>query len=475
VSARRLAGAAGIAYVAGVAIENMEILDVPNIGASAAEVRDLYADGALAIVSTLAGAAALVAYAAFALALYSMLRPRAAAGERWPLVGLVGGLGGPAIAAAGLVLSATLAFDLDGLSDDQVTDRFELYLLARMVSGAFVAAFLAGFGIAALRSSAWPRWLARYAVALAPLMLLGPIAAIADSDALESGVRAVFAAQTLWILLLGLWLLLAEGASAAELVRRAAFLLLVIAAGLIGIALVAVPAATGTFFAWVLRPEPLAAFSGGVYVGAAALYALTLARDRVDPRGPLIGAAVLSVSVFVITLTHLDQFDFDRLQAWAWLFLFAGFSAVTVGLFVLERDRAGAAAPIGAGTRTALRLLAVVLGALALALWIDPTGLSGNSPFALPPLGGRFTGSWVALLAILCAWAGATAIRDQAQFAAIALITLPAGALIAALRTFSDLASDSERAIYIAALVALIAAGAGLLARLGNPRRAAGG
>ena len=474
-SARKVAGAAAIGYVAGVAIENMEILDVPNMGASAGEVRDLYADGALAIVSTLAGAAALVAYAIFAIALYAMLRPRAAAGERWPLIGLIGGLGGPAIAVVGLALSATLAFDVDGLTDEQVTDRFDLYLLARMVSGVFVAAFLAGFGIAALRSGAWPRPLARYAIALAPLMLLGPIAAIADSDALESVVRAVFAAQTVWIFLLGIWLLLAEDATPTELVRRAAFLLLVIAAGLIGIALLAVPAATGTFFAWVLRPEALAAFSGGVYVGAATLYSLTLVGDRFDPRGPLLGAAVLSVSVFVVTLTHLDQFDLDRLQAWAWLFLFAGFSVVTVGLFVLERGRAGAAAPIGAGTRTTLRLLGLLLGAVALALWIDPTGLSGSSPFALPPLGGRFAGSWIALLAVLCAWAGATAIRDQAQFAAIALIALPAGALVAALRTLSDLDDGSVRPVYIAALVALIAAGAALLARLGNPLRSADG
>jgi hypothetical protein len=57
-------------------------------------------------------------------------------------------------------------------------------------------------------------------------------------------------------------------APALAFLRWSAFLLLVVAA-LIGVALGAVPAATGTFFAWVLRRAPLGAFTGGVYVGSA--------------------------------------------------------------------------------------------------------------------------------------------------------------------------------------------------------------
>ncbi|MGH2923010.1 MAG: hypothetical protein ACRDKH_03135, partial [Solirubrobacterales bacterium] len=74
----------------------------------------------------------------------------------------------------------------------------------------------------------------------------------------------------------------------------------------------------------------------------------------------------------------------------------------------------------------------------------------------------------------LCAWAAAVNARDQAQFAAIALIALPAGALVAALRTWPDLVDGSSRAIYVAVLVALIAIGAALLLSLrrqGAPAR----
>jgi hypothetical protein len=100
----------------------------------------------------------------------------------------------------------------------------------------------------------------------------------------------------------------------------------------------------------------------------------------------------------------------------------------------------------------------MVLGVLALALWIDPTGLA--APFDLPPLGGRFAGSWVALLAVLVGWAALRNRTDEARFSALALLTLPAGALIAALRTLPDL---DPAAGYIAVVVLLLVIGAALL------------
>ena len=233
------------------------------------------------------------------------------------------------------------------------------------------------------------------------MIVFSPIAALTGEHALQVAVTIAFGLDTLWIFLLGMWLTLAGDIPLAVFVRRGAFLLLVVAAGLVGIGLVAAPGATGKFFAWGLGPEPLAAFAGGVYIGSAALYAVAIPRPWREVRGLVAGAVLLSVSVLVVTLTHLDQFDFDRLQAWAWIVLFAGFSLVTLWLLLAggEPDDATASAePLPAWTRATLALVAAILGLLAVALWIDPSGLADASPYNLPPLGGRFAGSWIALL-----------------------------------------------------------------------------
>jgi hypothetical protein len=463
---RRLAGIAGLGYVIGAAIENMEILEAPTLTSPVADVRAAYSDQALAAVTSAAGAVALVAYCVFVVALVRFLRDRAGHG-RWSVAALVGGFGGPALAAAGLVATSMLvANGTADLSDDRVTDLFDFYLHVRIVSGVFVAMFVAGVGVAALRARALPPYLAWFACALAVPMALAPLAAFVDGSGLELAVRIAFACQTLWIFATSLWLTLADGVGVATFIRRAAFLLLVVAAGLIGIALVAVPGATGEFFAWGLGPEPLAAFAGGVYIGSAAAYAVALPRGEREVRGLVLGAAVLSVSVFAITLAHLDQFDFDRLQAWAWVALFAGFSVVMVGLFATGAHGSPEqpAEALAAGIRLTLAGVSVVLGAAAAALWIDPSRLADLTPYDLPPLGGRFAGSWVALLSVLAGWAALRNRADEARLSAVALVTLPAGAVIAALRTLQDLDPAGTAAAYIAAIVLVLATGAVVLA-----------
>lgn len=474
---RRLAGIAGLGYVLGASIENMEILEAPTLTSPVADVRAAYSDQALAAVTSSAGAVALVAYCVFVVALVRFLRERAGHGG-WSVVALVGGFGGPVLAAAGLVATSMLVADgTADLSDDRVAELFDFYLHVRIVSGVFVAMFLAGVGVAAVRARALPAYLAWFACALAVPMAFAPLAAVVDGQGLEVAVRLAFACQTLWIFATGLWLTLADGVGIATFVRRAAFLLLVLAAGLIGIALVAVPGATGEFFAWGLGPEPLAAFAGGVYIGSAAAYAVALPRGEREVRGLVLGAAVLAVSVFAITLAHLDQFDFDRLQAWAWVALFAGFSVVMVSLFVVgpHGSPEQPAEPLARGIRVTLAGVSVVLGVVAAALWIDPSRLADLSPYNLSPLGGRFAGSWVALLSVLAGWGALRNRADEARLSAVALVTLPAGAVIAALRTLPDLDPAGAASAYIAVLVLVLATGAVVLAspsRRGWPRPA---
>ena len=465
-SLRRIAGIAGLGYVAGAAIENIEILEVPTLDSPVADIRGYYDDQAFGVVTTLAGALSLLSYCLFALALFRLLRDREGPERRWSTVALAGGLGAAAVATAGLVAGAILVLNGDGLSDGRVGDLFDLNLRSRLVSGVLAAAFLFGLGIAALPTAALPRRLAGLACALAFPLALGPLAAITADETLELAVKIAFGLQALWILVAGLWLALGDEIGAVMFARRVAFLLLALAAVLVGVAMLAAPGATEKYFAWALGPEPLAAFAGGVYVGAAVVYGVGLPRSWPEVRGLVAGAVVLSVSVLLITLTHLDQFDLDRLQAWAWIVLFAGFSLVTAGLLMLgSAERGEAEAALAPSSRAVLVAVAAAMGALALALWTDPTRLSGASPVDLSPLGGRFAGSWVALLAVLAGWAAVRNRTAEARLSILALVALPAGALLAALRTISDLEPAGAAAAYVAALGLLLACGVGLLQR----------
>lgn len=409
---RRITGAAALAYVALAAIENMELLGMPGLGASDAAIEAAYADTALGVVTVTAGALSLLCYVVFA----ATLAPRVA----WAAVA------GAGLAGVGVVAAALLV----GGGDPAL---FDLQLQLRYLAGPLMAVVVIG------AARIVPRPLGRVALAVAVPLLLTPLAL----TGVELSAQLAFAAQATWIWLAALWLLV-DG------VRRAAFLMLVVAAGLVGVALLAVPYATGVFFAWGLAPAPLAAFAGGVYVASAYVYGVALRAPAAESRGLVVAAVVLSVSVLASTLAHLDVFDFGRLQAWAWVALFAGFGVVTSVLAVRGPwwPLPGPRLPVWA--RALLATAAALLSAAGVALWIDPAA------FSLPPLGGRFAGSWTAMLGTMAAWAALTDRRREARLPALALVALPAGALVAAART------DAEP-VYVVALALLAIAGAAVL------------
>jgi hypothetical protein len=399
---RRVAGAAALAYVVLAAIENMELLGMPGLGAPAAEVRAAHADRALGAVTVTAGGLSLLAYLVFAAA----LRPR----RLWAAAGAV------ALASAGVAAAAVLvAGGGEAL--------FDLQLTLRYLAGPLMGVFLIGAR--------------RGGTAVAIPLFFTPLAL----TGVELPAQLAFAAHAVWIWVAGLYL-------TVDSVRNAAFLMLVLAAGAVGVALLIVPDATGTFFAWGLEPASLAAFAGGVYVASAVVYAVGI--KAADAHGLVVAAAVLSLSVLAATLAHREVFDFGRLQAWAWVALFAAFGLTTSVLAVRGPwERRG---PI----HLRFAVIGAALGGAGLALWIDPAA------FSLPPLGGRFAGSWTLMLATLAAWA---ALGHDARLPTLALVALPLGALVAALRTEADPA-------YVAALIALIVVSAGPDAAARRPRAA---
>jgi hypothetical protein len=440
---RALTGAAGLGYVIAAAVENMDAFSAPCLGSPAGDIRAAHADGAVAAVTASAGALALVVYCGFAIGLHRLLRLRRAA--------LVCALAGAVLAAVGLAANVVLIAD-GGLTDAGTRTLSDAQLGLRMLAGPLMAAFVAFAGLAALRTGALPRWTASFGCLVAAPLAVAPIA-LTGSHALHVAALAAFGLQTAWIWLAGLALLVGGAGGAVLAVRRAAFLMLVVAAGSVGLALLIVPGATGSFFSWALAPEPLAAFAGGVYVGSAAVYAAGIGAPRAQVRGLLAGAVVLSVSVLAITLVHLDAFDLRRGQAWAWLVLFAGFAITTAVLFFHHRGRAGSGPALDRGSRAVLAAACVGLAAVGAALWIDPVGASAAGPVELTALGGRFAGSWIVLLGVLAGWGAAAGRADEARLPALALVAMPAGALAAVLRTG---AADGA---YVAVLVVLVALG----------------
>jgi hypothetical protein len=320
---RRITGAAALAYVVLAAIENMELLGMPRLGGSPAAIEAAYADTALGVVTVSAGALSLLCYAAFAAALLRL----GGASWRWLAPAVLGaGLAGTGVAAAAQLVAG---------GD---TGLFDLQLQLRYLAGPLMALFLIGAG----RAGVLPPVLSRSAVVVAAPLVLSPLA-LTESASLQLLAQLAFAAQAAWIWLAGLWL----ACGGPGLVRRSAFLMLVLAAGLVGVALLAVPDATGVFFAWGLGPDSLAAFAGGVYVASAAVYAVALQAPAREAHGLVVAAVVLSVSVLASTLGHLDVFDFGRLQAWAWVALFVAFGIATTVL-ALHGPWWAAAAGVGA-------------------------------------------------------------------------------------------------------------------------------
>ena len=388
----------------------MEVLGAPLLGASDAEIRAAHADEALGIVTSVAGGLSLALYLVFALALR----------RRWAAAAIAGA----ALAFAGVVANAVVVAGGDPW-------LYELMLYLRYAAGPFMALFIVMASVPPLR---------RLALLIAVPLALTPLAI---TGWLQVPAALAFSGHALWIWLASLWLLFG-GLPRAELVRRAAFLMLVVAAGAVGLALLIVPEATGSFFAWTLAPSPLAAFAGGVYAGSAVVYAVGI--RAAAARSLVVAAVVLSISVLTVTLVHLEVFDLHRLQAWAWLVLFAGFAAVTTAL-AFGRYPRRPSGPLPAATRGVFAVIATGLAVAGVALWADP------GAFDLPPLGGRFAGSWTVMLAVLTAWPAVTNRRAEAVLPALALIALPAGALVAAARV------GVADPLYLAALVTLLAAG----------------
>jgi hypothetical protein len=242
---------------------------------------------------------------------------------------------------------------------------------------------------------------------------------------------------------------------------RFGFGAVVAAAGVSGVALLAFPSSTGDFFSWKLAPPPLASLIGGLYVASSVVFGMALVLPWRQVRSLVAASFVLTAPTFVATMVHLEVFDLHRWQAWFWLLLFGGAPWFWAGLLLTNRLPGDARPP--ARRWATLSIVALVLAAGAVAVWIDPVGASRVLPFDFSSMGGRFVGSWLAFASAMAAWAGLR--PSEARLPLIALAAYPAGALAGGLRSVADLTAG--RSVYLISLAGLsaIAAVAAVRAR----------
>lgn len=232
-------------------------------------------------------------------------------------------------------------------------------------------------------------------------------------------------------------------------------LIVVVAAGASGVALLAFPGSTARYFSWELRPVEAAALIGGCYLASAVVFGVALAAPLRQLQGLCVAVLGLAVPTLVLTLVHDEVFDWGRWQAVVWLALFVGAPVTMTALLVTLRERFRGRAlggELAAWVRWTLGGLAAALAVLAPLIWIAPTRavLSAVSPVELRGLAGAYLGAWCSFLALLCGWAAVRGHRDDARLTMVALVAVGAGGLLAAARSF--LALDAVRIGYLLVL-----------------------
>lgn len=219
-----------------------------------------------------------------------------------------------------------------------------------------------------------------------------------------------------------------------------------LAAGATGLVLFIFPATSDQYFSWPLDPPPLAALIGGSYVASLVVFGHAYRRPWREGLGLALATLALTLPMLASTFTHLGAFDFSRWQASGWVILFL-VSPIAFGSVLYMGGAFGRPGALRL-RRPVIAAVAALLTGGAIALWADPGALADVIPFDLPPLGGRVVGCWLSFLAFLSWWA---AFREEPGEVAIPLegVTLfGLGALLASIRTASDL--DAGWAIYVA-------------------------
>ena len=235
--------------------------------------------------------------------------------------------------------------------------------------------------------------------------------------------------------------------------QRSVYAVVSILAAVAGVILLVAPGSTARLFAWDFGPPAAAALTGGLFLGAAAAYALGSARAGVAGRGLALLTIVYAVPTFAYSLMHREVFDFGRVQAILWVAAFGLMGVLALVMLWTGAWSSAGRGPLLAGwARTILGLLGLAAAVAATILWARSEGPKPWVPIELSQFAGQLFGMWYAVIGFACLWA---AIRsaEEARVFVFGATALFAGALVGAIRGFGGL-EPTGRVLFLGILAA---------------------
>jgi len=248
---------------------------------------------------------------------------------------------------------------------------------------------------------------------------------------------------------------------------------LVVFAGLAAIAgflLFPLAEETDRFFSWTIQPPLTAAFMGAAYWAAFVLIG-SAARSGTweEARPALVPVTTIALLLLVATLIHLDKFDLDSLFGWFWLIVYCAVPPVMAALMWRQAQSvAGEPSPghpVPAALRAALLLQAAVMGAIGVAMFIEPSTAEDLWPWLLTPLTARAVSAFLIGFAAAAAYAAVENRLERFAGAAYAYAALGLLELLAVAVFGDDLSGGVRDTLYFAFVVSVLIVGmAGSLA-----------
>lgn len=236
-----------------------------------------------------------------------------------------------------------------------------------------------------------------------------------------------------------------------------------------GLALLLFPGRTDDFWAWPIAAPPTAAFIGAGYFGAAVSLALA-AREQAWANARLIAVLALTLTTvsLLVTLRDLSPFEFENggvegVLAWAWLAVYVTLPPLVLAA-VVRQERAGGRGEYGAEpARSAIRFglgaAGVLVAGYGIGLLLDWNALASRWPWPLTRLTAGLVGVWLLIYAVGFLW---FALRERSwrrmRIGAIGLVVTILLHVVSAARLWDDLDGGTAAGVYLAALVALLAA-----------------
>jgi hypothetical protein len=228
---------------------------------------------------------------------------------------------------------------------------------------------------------------------------------------------------------------------------------------------------TATYFAWTIEPPITAAFLGASYWASVALE-WTAARERVWARARIAAPAVFvfTTLTLIATVMHLDRFHLGtefalstRLVTWAWIAIYAVVPPLLVVLMAVQGRISGADSPRTARLprwlRSLLVLEALLLGAVGVAMFVNPEGNFTLWPWALTPLTARAIAAWLIGIAIAAAHSAFENDFRRVHPAAVSYVLLGLLHSVAVARYSEQIERGPTAWVYVAVIVVSVAVG----------------